>query len=117
VQLTGDGGGKPPALARAARTQPCRAHADQRDSPGHAPSWRVVAPRRGQRRPGSARPRRTAAADRRVGACHRRRSDHEQRSAPPRAPPAPASPASAATSASRTSEGVTSARMLTLPQS
>ena len=51
------------ARAVAARAQPCRAHADQlaRRRP---PSRGVVAPRRGQRRPGSALSRRTAAADR-----------------------------------------------------
>jgi ketosteroid isomerase-like protein len=71
VELTGDGGGK------AARAQPCRAHAHQLDPLGRASSGRDVAPRRGQRRPGSALSRRTAAADQRVGARYRRRSDHE----------------------------------------
>ena len=91
VQLTGDGGGKVPALARSlrgrnrvARTlinwfRPAAPH------PG-----RVVAPRRGQRRPGSALLDATAAADRRVGARYRRRSDHEhQRDRQPRQADAP----------------------------
>ena len=53
------------ARAVAARAQPRRAHAGQLGPPGRRASGRVVAPRRGQRRPGSALSRRTAAADRR----------------------------------------------------
>ena len=67
----------PGARAVAARAQPCRAHADQLVPPGRARSGGVVAPRRGQRRPGSALSRRTAAADQRAGARYRRRSDHK----------------------------------------
>ena len=62
----------------AARAKPCRAHADQLLGPSHCPrSGRGVAPRRSQRRSGSTLSRRTAAADRRVRARHRRWSDHE----------------------------------------
>jgi hypothetical protein len=44
VELTGDGGGKVPALARSLRgRKPRRAHADQLDPPGRPPSGRVVA--------------------------------------------------------------------------
>ena len=85
VGLTGDGGGKVPALAGAARTRPCRAHGHQLGPAGRARSGGVVAPCRTQRRPGSTLPRRTAAADRRVRDRHRRRPDHEhQRNRQPR---------------------------------
>ncbi len=53
VQLTGDGGEGSGARAVAARTQSGRAHADQGAPPGRPRSGRVVAPRRGQRRPGA----------------------------------------------------------------
>jgi RNA polymerase sigma-70 factor (ECF subfamily) len=76
VELTGDGGGKVPTLAVAARAQSCRAHADQLCH--RPPSRGLVARGRGQRRPGSPLSRRTAAADRRGGARHRRRSDHRR---------------------------------------
>ena len=79
VELTGDGGGKVPAARPdAARTQPGREHA-RHLQPGWRPRHpgRVAAPRRGQRRRGSAHPRRTAAADRRVGARRCRWSDQE----------------------------------------
>jgi RNA polymerase sigma-70 factor (ECF subfamily) len=76
VELTGDGGGKAPALARSLRGRSRVARAHQLAPPGRPRSGRVDAPRRGQRRPGSAVSRRTAAADRRVRARHRRRSDH-----------------------------------------
>ena len=77
VELTGDGGGKVPALARSlrGRTRVARTLINWVRLVARVPG-RVVAPRRGQRRPGSALPRRTAAADRRDGARHRRRSDH-----------------------------------------
>jgi transposase len=58
-------------------SQPRRAHAHQLGPPGRPRPGRVVAPRRGQRWPGSALSRRTAAADRRMGARHRRQSDHK----------------------------------------
>ena len=78
VALTGDGGGKVPALARSLRGRNRVARTlINWVPPDRPPSGRVVAPRRGQRRPGSALSRRTAAADRRDGARHRRRSDHE----------------------------------------
>ena len=78
VELTGDGGGKVPALARTLRGRdPGRAHADRLGPPGRARSGCVVAPRRGERRPGSAPCRRTAAAGRRGGARDCRRSDHQ----------------------------------------
>ena len=76
VELTGDGGGKVPALARSLRGRSRVARTlINWFRLGRAPSGRVAAPRRGQRRPGSALPRRTAAADRRDGARYRRRSD------------------------------------------
>ena len=59
--------------AVAERTHPRCARADRLGPPDRAPSRRVAAPRRGQRRPGSALSRRTAAAHRRRGARHRRR--------------------------------------------
>ncbi|MGI8825890.1 MAG: sigma factor-like helix-turn-helix DNA-binding protein [Chloroflexota bacterium] len=77
VVLTGDGGGKAPALAQSLRGRDRVARGDQLVRPGRAPSGGVVASHRGQRRPGSALSRRTVAADRRVGARHRRRSDHK----------------------------------------
>ncbi len=91
VQLTGDGGGKVPALARSLRGRNRVARTlINWFRLGRAPSGRVVAPRRGQRRPGSALSRRTAAADRRVGARYRRRSDHQhQRDRQPRQAGAP----------------------------
>src|SRR5215212_8251180 len=56
VELTGDGGGKVPALARSLRGRNRVARAHQLAPPGRAPSGRVVAaPRRGQRGPGNAR--------------------------------------------------------------
>jgi RNA polymerase sigma factor (sigma-70 family) len=82
VELTGDGGGKAPAIAR---PQPCRPHADQLGPPGRQTSRRVGASRRGQRRPWSAPPRRTPADHRRVGTRHRRGSDQQhQRDRQPR---------------------------------
>ena len=91
VTLTADGGGKVPALARSlrGRTRVARTLINY---------WArviarlrgVVAPRRSQRRPGSAPARRTAAVDRRAGARHRRRSDHQhQRDRQPRQADAP----------------------------
>ncbi len=86
VELTGDGGGKAPALARPLRGRSRVARtAGHLDPPDRAPPGRVAAPRRGQRRPRSALPRRRAAADRRAGARDRRRPDHEhQRDRQPR---------------------------------
>src|SRR5262249_37386111 len=75
----------PGARAVAAQPYPGRAHADRLGPPGRPPSGRVVAPRRGQRRPGSALSRPTAPADRRGDARDRRRSDHQpQRDPQPR---------------------------------
>ena len=70
----------------AARPQPRRAHADQLlGPPGRQRSRGVVAPRRGQRQPGSALSRRTKAADRGGSARYRRRSDYRhQRDRQPR---------------------------------
>ena len=67
VELTGDGGGKVPALARSlrGRNRVARTLINWLRLAARA-SGRVVAPRRGQRRPGSALSRRTAAGDRRV---------------------------------------------------
>ena len=61
VELTGDGGGKAPALARPLRGRSRVARsARQLAAPGRPPPGHVAAPRRGQRRPGSALPRRTS---------------------------------------------------------
>ena len=67
VELTGDGGGKVPALARSlhGRSRVART-LDQLVQPRRARSRRVDAPGRGQRRAGRDLPRRPAAADRRV---------------------------------------------------
>jgi Sigma-70, region 4 len=87
VQLTGDGGGKVPALPRTLRGRNRVARTlinGIRQATARLPGV-VVAPHRGQRRPRSAHPRPTAAADRRGGARHRRRSDHQhQRDRQPR---------------------------------
>ena len=77
VVLTGDGGGKVPALARSLRGRDRVARIVDRLCRHRPPFGGVVAPGRGQRRPGSALSRRTAAADRRGGARHRRRPDHK----------------------------------------
>jgi RNA polymerase sigma factor (sigma-70 family) len=78
VQLTGDGGGKVPALARSlrGRNRVARTLINWLRLVARLPD---VSLRRGQRRSGSALSRPAAAADRRVGARHRRRADHEHR--------------------------------------
>ncbi len=74
---------------RAARAQPCRPHADQ-IPPQCRPPGRVDAPRRGQRRSGSALSRPTTTTGRRGGARHRRRPDRKhQRDRKPRQADAP----------------------------
>ena len=65
VQLTGDGGGKGSRARAVAAGRARRAHDHQLAAHNRA-SRRVAAPPRGQRRPGSALSRRTAAADCRV---------------------------------------------------
>jgi RNA polymerase sigma factor (sigma-70 family) len=78
VTLTGDGGGKAPALSRMLRGRTRVANMlitfarTRAGVPGN-----IDAPRRGQRRPGSSLSRPTAAAGRRVGARHCRRSNHK----------------------------------------
>ena len=77
VKLTGDGGGKVPALARSLHGRSRVAHTLVSWLRQAARSGPVAAPRRSQRRPGSALSRRTAAGDRRRGARYRRRRDPE----------------------------------------
>src|SRR5262249_50084483 len=65
--------------AHVARPQPRRTRGDQLGPPTRPGSGRIVTPRRGQRQPGRALPRRTAAPHRRGGARDRRRTDHGHR--------------------------------------
>jgi len=78
VELTGDGGGKVPALARTlrGRSRVARALIDWARLAARAPGG-SLRPGGGQRRPGRALSGRTAAADRRGGARGRRRSGHQ----------------------------------------
>ena len=76
VVLTGDGGGKVPALGRPLQGRtPRRAHAGELGQARRPDPGRVAAPGRGQRDAGRAAARRRGPAGRRLGARDRRRPD------------------------------------------